>query len=88
MDWPSAKIELSPQDGGVWLQSEQLTGGVRLVSQSQGRFSDNGFILLPGERKWVGFVSPSGEPVQPESVEVMHMGDYQTQPAIAPSSDH
>ena len=88
MDWPSAKIELSPQDGGVWLQSEQLTGGVRLVSQSQGRFSDNGFILLPGERKWVGFVSQSGEAAQPESVEVMHMGDYRNQPATVPSSDH
>ncbi len=74
--WPSTEVLCTPDEGGVWLQSEVPVCGVRLTAETEGRFEDNGFILLPGRRHWVGFQSPNGQKARPEQVKVAHLGMY------------
>jgi hypothetical protein len=47
-----------------------------LTADTEGRFEDNGFILLPGKPHWVGFQAPDGSSVKPGQVEVAHLGQY------------
>ena len=76
MDWLPVEVRCTPAVGGVWLQSEAPVCGVQLTAETEGRFEDNGFILLPGKPHWVGFQAPDGSSVRPDQVEVAHLGQY------------
>lgn len=46
--WPKAHITLGVQENQLILHSDSVAYGVRLSTALPGRFSDNGFMLLPG----------------------------------------
>lgn len=75
-DWTDADVRVESAASGVWLECDTLVCGLRLTASEAGHFEDNGFILLPGERRWVGFVSPDGEPATPGTVQWAHLGQY------------
>ncbi len=60
----------------MWLASDAVACGVRLTSDTEGRFEDNGFIVLPGKLHWVGFKSSDGRIAVPEQVKVEHLAMY------------
>lgn len=76
MVWPAAQVVCTPDSGGVWLASDAVACGVRLTSDTEGRFEDNGFIVLPGKLHWVGFKSSDGRIAVPEQVKVEHLAMY------------
>ena len=76
MNWSSVEVQCTPEVGGVWLNSEAVACGVQLTSTTQGRFDNNGFIMLPGQRYWIGFQSTDGSEVAPQQVKVTHLGMY------------
>jgi hypothetical protein len=77
-DWSDVDVRVEPAEGGVWLRCDTLVCGLRLVASEAGRFEDNGFILLPGDKRWVGFVGPDGQPASPGVVQSVHLGHYQS----------
>ena len=77
-DWSDVDVRVEPAEGGVWLGCDTLVCGLRLVASEAGRFEDNGLILLPGEKRWVGFVGPDGQPASPGMVQSAHLGHYQS----------
>ena len=76
MNWSSVEVQCTPEVGGVWLNSEAVACGVQLTSTTQGRFDNNGFMMLPGQRYWIGFQSTDGSEVVPQQVKVTHLGMY------------
>lgn len=76
MSWIPTKVQCSPDSGGVWLTADAVACGIRLTTAAKGRFEDNGFTLLPGERKWVEWLPSSGDRTVPSDVEVKHLGMY------------
>ena len=77
LDWPDAEVRLQAVQGGVRLGTDAPVAGVWLRSPEEGRFEDNGFILLPGEEKTVRFIGSSGLAVDPGAVTVVHFGQLQ-----------
>lgn len=76
MNWSTVEVQCTPEVGGVWLSSDAVACGVQLTSTTQGRFENNGFIMLPGQRYWIGFQSSDGDEVVPQQVKVAHLGMY------------
>ena len=70
------EVQCTPEMGGVWLSSDAVACGVQLTSTTQGRFENNGFIMLPGQRYWIGCQSSDGDEVVPQQVKVAHLGMY------------
>ena len=77
MPWIPVQVMCTPDSGGVWLTADGVACGVRLTTESKGRFADNGFMLLPGEPKWVGWLPSSGDKVALQEVNITHLGMYQ-----------
>lgn len=77
MPWTPVQVRCTPDSGGVWLTADGVACGVRLTTESEGRFADNGFMLLPGAPKWVEWLPASGNRVALEEVKVTHLGMYQ-----------
>lgn len=77
-DWQDVQVRVEVGEGGVWLACDTLVCGVRLTASAAGHFADNGFILLPRERRWIGFEGPDGQPVSPGEVELTHLGHYRS----------
>jgi len=49
---------------------------VQLRAEAEGRFEDNGFMYLPGTRRWVGFTGSDTTVAGPGAVSVAHLGMY------------
>ncbi len=75
-DWVDAKFDVTPGDGGVWIESDAVLCGVQLRAEAEGRFDDNGFMYLPGAPRWIGFVNADTTMTGPGSVRVAHLGMY------------
>ena len=79
LDWVPTIIQADTVRHGVRLTTDAPAVGVWLRSAAEGRFEDNGFILLPDERRVVQFFGPSGEPADPGEIRVVHFAEVQAQ---------
>ena len=83
VQWPACSIAVEPTDSGVVLTSDAPAAGVWLRSAEEGRFDNNGFTLLPGKPKAIGFQNLQGVPAPPGQVQVTHFAEIQA--ALKPS---
>ena len=78
-DWVNAEVEVTPAEGGVWIESDAVLCGVQLWAEAEGRFEDNGFMYLPGAPRWIGFANADTNVTVPGTVRLAHMGMYRQQ---------
>ncbi|MBL6619483.1 MAG: hypothetical protein ISP54_03915, partial [Flavobacteriales bacterium] len=75
-EWKDAEVQIMPAEGGVWIESDALLCGVQLRAEAEGRFEDNGFMYLPGARRWIGFANADTAMTGPGAVRLAHLGMY------------
>lgn len=78
-EWMDAEVQVTPAEGGIWIESNAVLCGVQLLAEAEGRFEDNGFMYLPGARRWIGFANADPAMTGPGAVRVAHLGMYRKQ---------
>ena len=78
LKWEAVTLQVETMEHGVRLSTDVPAAGVWLCSASEGRFEDNGFFLVPGRPRTVGFLDPSGQLADPGDLRVVHFGQGQT----------
>ena len=81
--WPAAAVQLDVTAEGAMLATDVPAAGVWLRAEREGRFEDNGFLIVPGKPKTVRFLNPQGVPSHPGQVRVTHFAELQS--ALKPS---
>lgn len=77
MKWVNATVRSEIQGDSVTVWSDHVAYGVRLTSEFDGHFSDNGFILLPDQPRTLAF-QPSASNIQgPGTIRVEHLQAFQ-----------
>ena len=77
--WPKAHIDITQLEDELIISSDSIAYGVRLQSNEEGRFSENGFILLPGTEnaRKVRFLPSMGTASTSVSFWTEHLAEFQ-----------
>lgn len=79
IQWPKAQIHIDQNGDEFTVHSDRIAYGVRLTADADGRFSDNGFLLLPGienARNLTFFAKEEGAP-PPSRISLEDFGHFQ-----------
>jgi hypothetical protein len=76
--WPKAHIDIAQFEDELIISSDSIAYGVRIQSTEDGRFSENGFLLLPGKEnaRKVKFF-PSTKNSRSNSFWTEHLAEFQ-----------
>jgi hypothetical protein len=79
IQWPKAKIHVDQNEDEFTVHSDRIAYGVRLTADADGRFSDNGFLLLPGieNARNLTFISGKEGASLPSLISLEDFGHFQ-----------
>jgi beta-mannosidase len=79
IQWPNAHIDIAQTGDELIISSDSIAYGVRLQSTADGRFSENGFLLLPGKEnaRKVRFFPSTTASSAPHSFWSEHLAEFQ-----------
>ena len=79
IQWPKAKIHVDQNEDEFTVYSDRIAYGVRLTADGDGRFSDNGFLLLPGieNARNLTFISAKEGASLPSLISLEDFGSFQ-----------
>lgn len=80
LPWPRAtvQVQIQSQANELALTTDSLAYGVRLSTDVPGRFSDNGFMLFPDEKRQITFLPDEpGRTLAPLEILVEHFAEFQ-----------